>query len=250
MSLTRHGTHTARRHLSSFHTNPYTGGHIEVRRAHGATLELDRRARAPGHLHGPRQHHPRACRTGPCSAPCSGLWRRGSCSATRPGWPPPSPIDSRGSSRAPSASASARRAPKPSPRRCGCAGRTPAAISSSRSTATTTAAATTPCSTRPRRRSISRTPVGRPSQRIRSCSGIPETTADSIIPIPWNDPAALESALSMYEERVAAVIMVPLDLNNGCITPADGYLEAARRLTEQHGALLVFDEVSPASRPG
>jgi glutamate-1-semialdehyde 2,1-aminomutase len=93
-------------------------------------------------------------------------------------------------------------------------------------------------------------PVGRPSARIRSCSGIPETTADSIIPIPWNDPAALESALSMYEERVAAVIMVPLDLNNGCITPADGYLQKARELTEQHGALLVFDEVLSGFKTG
>lgn len=93
-------------------------------------------------------------------------------------------------------------------------------------------------------------PMGRPSHRIRSCSGIPETTADSIIPIPWNDEAALENALSMYDERVAAVVMVPLDLNNGCITPAEGYLDAASRLTEQHGALLVFDEVLSGFKTG
>lgn len=93
-------------------------------------------------------------------------------------------------------------------------------------------------------------PVGRPAHRIKSCSGIPQTTADSIIPVPWNDPAALEGALSMYEGQVAAVLMVPLDLNNGCITPADGYLEAARRLTEQHDTLLVFDEVLSGFKTG
>lgn len=93
-------------------------------------------------------------------------------------------------------------------------------------------------------------PVGRPSQRVRSCSGIPETSADSVVPVPWNDPAALEAALSLYEGRVAAVLMVPLDLNNGCITPAVGYLDAARRLTEQHGALLVFDEVLSGFKTG
>jgi glutamate-1-semialdehyde 2,1-aminomutase len=93
-------------------------------------------------------------------------------------------------------------------------------------------------------------PVGRPSRRIRSCSGIPGASADLVVPVPWNDPAALEAALSMYEELVAAVLMVPLDFNNGCITPADGYLEAARALTEQHGALLVFDEVLSGFKTG
>ncbi|HLI59198.1 MAG TPA: aminotransferase class III-fold pyridoxal phosphate-dependent enzyme [Solirubrobacteraceae bacterium] len=93
-------------------------------------------------------------------------------------------------------------------------------------------------------------PGGRPSQRIRSCSGIPEPSADSIVPVPWNDAEALETALSMYEERVAAVLMVPLDLNNGCIRPADGYLNTARRLTAAHGVLLVFDEVLSGFKTG
>lgn len=93
-------------------------------------------------------------------------------------------------------------------------------------------------------------PAGRPSQRVRSCSGIPGMSADSVVPVPWNDPVALEASLSMYEGRIAAVLMVPLDLNNGCITPADGYLDTVRRLTEQHGALLVFDEVLSGFKTG
>jgi glutamate-1-semialdehyde 2,1-aminomutase len=93
-------------------------------------------------------------------------------------------------------------------------------------------------------------PGGRPSHRIRACGGIPALSADSILPVPWNDPAALEAALSMCEEQVAAVLMVPLDLNNGCITPDDGYLEAAGRLAAEHGALLVFDEVLSGFKTG
>jgi glutamate-1-semialdehyde 2,1-aminomutase len=93
-------------------------------------------------------------------------------------------------------------------------------------------------------------PGGQVSHRIRSCSGIPELSADSILPVPWNDAEALEAALSAYEERVAAVLMVPLDLNNGCITPAEGYLDGASRLTAKHGALLVFDEVLSGFKTG
>jgi len=93
-------------------------------------------------------------------------------------------------------------------------------------------------------------PGGRPSHRIRSCSGIPELSADSILPVPWNDPDALEAALTTYEERVAAVLMVPLDLNNGCITPAEGYLDTVSRLAAAHGVLLVFDEVLSGFKTG
>jgi glutamate-1-semialdehyde 2,1-aminomutase len=56
----------------------------------------------------------------------------------------------------------------------------------------------------------------------------------------WNDADALAAALG---DDVAAVIMEPLNVNGGCIAPAPGYLEAARELTRQAGALLVFDEV-------
>jgi len=93
-------------------------------------------------------------------------------------------------------------------------------------------------------------PGGRVSRRIRSCGGIPELSADSVVPVPWNDPEALEAALSAFEERVAAVLMVPLDLNNGCIPPASGYLDTAGRLTAEHGALLVFDEVLSGFKTG
>jgi glutamate-1-semialdehyde 2,1-aminomutase len=93
-------------------------------------------------------------------------------------------------------------------------------------------------------------PGGRPSHRIRSCGGIPDLSADSILPVPWNDPAALDAALSTYEGQVAAVLMVPLDLNNGCITPAEGYLDTASRLAAEHGVLLVFDEVLSGFKTG
>jgi glutamate-1-semialdehyde 2,1-aminomutase len=44
--------------------------------------------------------------------------------------------------------------------------------------------------------------------------------------------------------------MVPLDLNNGCITPDEGYLDTASQLTAEHGVLLVFDEVLSGFKTG
>jgi glutamate-1-semialdehyde 2,1-aminomutase len=234
---------------SSFHTNPYTGGHIEVRRAHGATLELaDGRelldtfmahgSTILGHaepaVFGAVQ---RALEAGIVLGYETGL---AATVANRLARILPGAERIRFCSTGSEAVTTALRM---------CRAYTGRDLvikmdghyngGSDYAMLNSTAAA------------IDReNPGGQVSHRIRSCSGIPETTADSIIPIPWNDPAALEIALSAYEDRVAAVIMVPLDLNNGCITPADGYLEAARRLTEQHGALLVFDEVLSGFKTG
>jgi glutamate-1-semialdehyde 2,1-aminomutase len=86
-------------------------------------------------------------------------------------------------------------------------------------------------------------PVGRPSRPVLTSAGIPRVVADTVVPVPWNDLAALDVALSQFRGRVAAVIMVPIDFNNGCITPAEGYLAAARERIHSAGALLIFDEV-------
>ncbi len=44
--------------------------------------------------------------------------------------------------------------------------------------------------------------------------------------------------------------MVPIDFNNGCLTPTVGYLAAARELTHEAGALLLFDEVLSGFKTG
>jgi len=59
----------------------------------------------------------------------------------------------------------------------------------------------------------------------------------------WNDLDALERTLDRHRGEIAAVIMEPLLCNTGCIAPRPGYLEGARKLCTDHGALLIFDEV-------
>ena len=93
-------------------------------------------------------------------------------------------------------------------------------------------------------------PGGRPSRIVRASQGIPDAVADTIVPIPWNDLGALEVALDQYKGRVAAVIMVPIDFNNGCITPAEGYLASAQDMVREAGAILIFDEILTGFKTG
>ncbi|MGZ4316272.1 MAG: aspartate aminotransferase family protein [Gaiellaceae bacterium] len=93
-------------------------------------------------------------------------------------------------------------------------------------------------------------PGGRVSRRLLSSGGIPRVAANTVAPVPWNDLPALEAALDEYRGRVAAVIMVPIDFNNGCITPTDGYLATVRDMTHAAGAVLIFDEVLSGFKTG
>jgi putrescine aminotransferase len=60
------------------------------------------------------------------------------------------------------------------------------------------------------------------------------------VQVPYNDVAALEAAL---DESVAAFLVEPIQGEGGINVPDDEYLRHARRLCDETGALLVFDEV-------
>ncbi|MBL90101.1 MAG: aspartate aminotransferase family protein [Actinobacteria bacterium] len=60
------------------------------------------------------------------------------------------------------------------------------------------------------------------------------------------DPTNIESAASIfaeYGEQIAGVVTEPLQGAGGVFPPPSGYLEGLRRLCDDNGALLVFDEV-------
>jgi glutamate-1-semialdehyde 2,1-aminomutase len=65
---------------------------------------------------------------------------------------------------------------------------------------------------------------------------------DSIM-VPWNDLDALSAVLAERGADIAAVLMEPVMCNQGSILPLPGYLEGVRRLCDETGALLIFDEV-------
>jgi acetylornithine aminotransferase len=58
--------------------------------------------------------------------------------------------------------------------------------------------------------------------------------------VPYGDVEALAQAV---DEQTAAVVLEPIQGENGVVVPPDGYLAAARRITSAAGALLWIDEV-------
>jgi len=85
---------------------------------------------------------------------------------------------------------------------------------------------------------------------ISDSAGVPAGFSSSTISLPYNSIEALEEAFRRHGEQIAAVIVEPVAGNMGCVQPAPGFLEAARRLTDGHGALLIFDEVITGFRLG
>jgi len=60
---------------------------------------------------------------------------------------------------------------------------------------------------------------------------------------PWNDLDLVEETFKQYPDSIAAVITEPIMCNSGAILPTEGFLEGLRRLCDEHGALLIFDEI-------
>ncbi|MDP7274741.1 MAG: aminotransferase class III-fold pyridoxal phosphate-dependent enzyme [Planctomycetaceae bacterium] len=81
------------------------------------------------------------------------------------------------------------------------------------------------------------------SPPYRESAGIPESMAELIIPVEYNNLAALEAVVAAHAHEAGTLLIEPVDYNCGCITPAAGFLEAARDLADQHELLLFFDEV-------
>jgi glutamate-1-semialdehyde 2,1-aminomutase len=79
-------------------------------------------------------------------------------------------------------------------------------------------------------------------------AGVPKAFADTTIAVPFNDLDAVGSAFRERGDHIAAVIVEPVAGNMGCVLPQPGFLEGLRRLTEQYGALLIFDEVMTGFR--
>ncbi len=79
-------------------------------------------------------------------------------------------------------------------------------------------------------------------------AGVPKAFSDTTIALPFNDLDAVEATFHQLGDAIAAVIVEPVAGNMGCIPPAPGFLEGLRRITEQYGALLIFDEVMTGFR--
>ena len=74
-------------------------------------------------------------------------------------------------------------------------------------------------------------------------AGIPETMLRNTLVTRFNDTESLERIFKKHGDRIAGFIVEPFLGVGGFLPATREYLRAARRLTEQHGALLLFDEI-------
>ncbi|HID75021.1 MAG TPA: glutamate-1-semialdehyde-2,1-aminomutase [Planctomycetaceae bacterium] len=78
--------------------------------------------------------------------------------------------------------------------------------------------------------------------------GVTQGTVQDTLVLPYNDPEALEAAFQEHGQRIAAVIVEPVAGNMGCVQAQADFREALRGMTQEYGALLIFDEVMTGFR--
>jgi glutamate-1-semialdehyde 2,1-aminomutase len=79
-------------------------------------------------------------------------------------------------------------------------------------------------------------------------AGVPAAFTQHTIVLPYNDVAAVEAAFAANPGQIAGIIVEPVPGNAGLYLPKPGYLEFLRKITRDHGALLIFDEVMTGFR--
>ncbi|HEX6055980.1 MAG TPA: glutamate-1-semialdehyde 2,1-aminomutase [Intrasporangium sp.] len=79
-------------------------------------------------------------------------------------------------------------------------------------------------------------------------AGVPRSSAGETIVLPYNDLAAVEAVFAERGQQIAAVITEAAPGNMGVVPPVPGFTEGLRRVTRDHGALLISDEVMTGFR--
>jgi glutamate-1-semialdehyde 2,1-aminomutase len=78
--------------------------------------------------------------------------------------------------------------------------------------------------------------------------GVPKSVAQDTLTVAYNDLEDVETVFEAYPDQIAGVIVEPVGGNMGVVPPQPGFLEGLRRVTEENGALLIFDEVMTGFR--
>ncbi|HKR46511.1 MAG TPA: glutamate-1-semialdehyde 2,1-aminomutase [Paraburkholderia sp.] len=78
--------------------------------------------------------------------------------------------------------------------------------------------------------------------------GVPAELAAHTITLAYNDIAQVQQLFSDMGREIACIIVEPIAGNMNCVLPVPGFLQALRAVCDQHGSLLIFDEVMTGFR--
>jgi len=78
--------------------------------------------------------------------------------------------------------------------------------------------------------------------------GVPASVAAHTTTLTYNDSEGVVEAFASIGNEVAAIIVEPVAGNMNCIPPEPGFLETLRRVCDEHGSVLIFDEVMTGFR--
>ena len=81
-----------------------------------------------------------------------------------------------------------------------------------------------------------------------STPGVPKSVTATTALVHYNDLAGARTVFDKYPGQIAAFLVEPVAGNMGVVPPAPGYLEGLRALCDQHGSILLFDEVMTGFR--
>ena len=78
--------------------------------------------------------------------------------------------------------------------------------------------------------------------------GVTKGTAQDTLSVPFNNLEKVEDVLLENKNEVAAIILEPVVGNMGCVLPQEGFLSGLRKICDQQGIILIFDEVMTGFR--
>ena len=87
----------------------------------------------------------------------------------------------------------------------------------------------------------------RPTPVLSSRGLVPDITKNTVI-APFNDLAATEALVRENADDLAGIILEPVPMNMGFILPKPGFLEGLRKVADETGAVLIFDEVKTCGK--
>jgi glutamate-1-semialdehyde 2,1-aminomutase len=79
-------------------------------------------------------------------------------------------------------------------------------------------------------------------------AGVPKELANLTLIARYNDLGDVRAQMKEHGGKVAAIIVEPVAGNMGCVPPGEGFLAGLRAICDEHGALLILDEVMTGFR--